>query len=69
MKKTVYEETVSQIKEVDRRIKCLNACFLVLSEPKMIDSVNYQLLALKTRRSFLSARAHELFAAQDLSEK
>ncbi len=63
MKKTkdAYTEAVLQLREVDRKIKCLSACFKVISEPGLIDSVNYEILALKARRLFLAGEIRRLY--------
>ncbi len=49
----LYQQILAEIKDLDRQIQCLNACFLVISNAEMIDSVNYQLLSLKKRRWLL----------------
>ena len=49
----IYEKTLAEIKDLDRRIQCLNACFMVISNAEMLDSVNYQLLSLNKRRGSL----------------
>ncbi len=46
----IYQQILSEIKDLDRRIQCLNACFSVVSNGEMLDSVNYQLLSLNKRR-------------------
>ena len=48
-----YDQICAEIKELNRKIQCLSACFIVISRPEMIDSVNYELLSLKSRRSLL----------------
>ncbi len=49
----IYEKTLAEIKDLDRRIQCLNACFTVISNAEMLDTVNYQLLSLNKRRRLL----------------
>lgn len=53
MKQNNYAQTLSEIKEIDRKLRCLDACFSVISQPEMLDSINYQILSLKTKRSML----------------
>ena len=64
-----YEQALSQLRDVDRRIKCLTACFQVISEPALIDSVNYELLALKARRLSAMEDIKRQYAAQTVPEK
>ena len=60
--KIQYEETLNELHRLDKKIECLEACFLVISQAEMIDSVNYQLLGLKIRRRALLARLRSLHA-------
>ena len=52
-KKTFYKEILSELGEINRKIQCLEACFKVISQPELVDSVNYQLMGLKLRRQYL----------------
>lgn len=64
MAKNLYEEIYLEIKELDRKIRCLSACFLVVSQPEMIDSVNYQILSLQGRRRALFEQLRSLKSKQ-----
>ena len=55
-----YEQVCAEIKELDRKIQCLGACFVVISQPEMVDSVNFELLSLKGRRTVLYKHLKEL---------
>ncbi len=64
MKKTKednYLQILSQVRQIDCKIRCLNACFQVVSQPEMLDSVNYQLLGLKLRRQMLLSQLKPLY--------
>ncbi len=52
-KQNLYDQICLEVKDLDRKICCLSACFLVVSQPEMLDSVNYQLLSLQVRRKVL----------------
>lgn len=56
-----YLQILQQVREIDCRIRCLNACFQVISQPEMLDSVNYQLLGLKLRRQTLLTQLKPLY--------
>ena len=60
--KIQYEETLAELRQLDKKIECLEACFLVISQAEMIDSVNYQLLGLKLRRRTLLAHLRGSYA-------
>ena len=60
--KIQYEETLAELRQLDKKIECLEACFLVISQAEMIDSVNYQLLGLKLRRHTLLAHLRGSYA-------
>ncbi len=65
----LYEQICLEIKELDRKILCLSACFSVISQPEMLDSVNYQLLSLQGRRRVLFEQLRELKTEQSVLEK
>ena len=59
-----FAQVRQEIREIDRKIQCLSACFMVISQPEMLDSVNYQLLALKVRRNGLMNQLKGLYQEQ-----
>lgn len=56
----LYEETLHDLRAVERKINCLEQCFLVISHPETVDSVNYQLLSLQLQRKQLFERLRAL---------
>lgn len=71
MKKSIssYNEIYKEIKEIDRKVECLHACFIAVSQPEMLDSVNFQLLALRVRRKVLLSQLKAIVSEQDLLGK
>jgi len=66
---SLYNEIYKEMKEIDRRTECLCSCFMVISQPEMLDSMNFQLLALKTRRKVLLEQLKSMVSEQDLLGK
>lgn len=64
-----YAQTVADLKEVDRRMRCIYSCFRLVSEPKLLDAMNYELLSLQSKRAYLQQRVKELYAATKILEK
>ncbi len=45
-----YGQLLEVLRDIDRKIRCLEACFVVISEPEMVDKVNLQLSELRRQR-------------------
>ncbi len=57
----MYKSLLEQLREIDSRIRNLESCFLVISEPKMLDAVNYQILGLKMQRDVILQELRPLY--------
>ena len=58
-----YNDLRAQIGEIDRKIKCLSSSLSVIGDPEMLDSVNYQLLSLKTRKLALFKQIRQIYVS------
>lgn len=58
------ENIIFEIRETDRKLRCLDACFIAISRPEMLDAVNLQILALKARRAALFSELRTLGSQQ-----
>lgn len=58
-----YDDLRAQIGEIDRKIQCLSSSLSVISEPEILDAVNYQLLSLNTLKKALFKQMKEIYVS------
>lgn len=71
MKKTInpYDEIRLQLQKIDRQIQGLDSTLRFISEPELVDSANYQLLALRAKRIFWMNQMRLAYREREASEK
>ena len=57
----LYQQTLEEMRQLERRIHCLEQCFLVVSDAETVDAVNLQLSALQQRKRQLFAALRSIY--------